>query len=137
MPGVNLGGHRYYPDHIVRRDDLTIALEIKRYTGQSSVLHQVIGQSVIYAQKYGFVIAFIADETRSGRLAQVLNGGSLPADETKILANLWEHHNVKVVCRHVEEVVVSEKDNKTSRSRDLTGLRSAFRRKAGAGHDQT
>lgn len=103
MPCVDLGGHRYYPDHIVLRQDFSVALEIKRYTGQSSVLQQVIGQSVIYAKRYGFVIAFIADVTPEGNLAKQIHAEEQPLNEGWLMSELWWYHNTVVVCRHVRE----------------------------------
>jgi len=50
MPCVKIGGHNYYPDHIIWKNDFTIALDVKRYDGKSSALQQVIGQLVIYSQ---------------------------------------------------------------------------------------
>ena len=103
MPNVQIGGHRYYPDHIIWRNDLTVAFEVKRYTGSSSTLQQIIGQSVIYTQWYGFVVVFIADVTEQGALANRLNANPLHEDDEWLLSQLWWFHNTRVVCRQVKE----------------------------------
>lgn len=103
MPCVEVAGHRYFPDHIILKRDFSIAIEVKRYTGQSSVLQQVVGQSVIYAKRYGFVIAFIADVTKEGNLAKQMNAKEQPDNDVWLLGELWHYHNTAVVCRHVRE----------------------------------
>jgi hypothetical protein len=103
IPRVELGGHAYYPDHIIWRGDLSIAVEVKRYTGQSSVLQQVIGQSIIYAKRYGFVLAFIADVTREGMLARNLHAETQELNDYVLMQELYWYHNTFIVCRHVKE----------------------------------
>lgn len=103
MPCVEIAGHRYFPDHIVLKNGFSIAIEVKRYTGQSSILQQVVGQSVIYAKRYGFVIAFIADVTEAGNLAKQIHADEQPENESWLLSELWWYHNTVVVCRHVRE----------------------------------
>lgn len=103
MPNVQIGGHRYFPDHIVWRNDFTVAFEVKRYTGSSSTLQQIIGQSIIYTQWYGFVVVFIADVTEQGTLANRLNADPLHKDDQWLLSQLWWFHNTSVVCRRVKE----------------------------------
>lgn len=103
VPRIEVGGHKYYPDHIILKRDFSVAFEVKRYTGQSSILQQVVGQSVIYAKRYGFVIAFIADVTEEGNLARQLQSEEQPLNEDWLLSELWWHHNTAVVCRHVRE----------------------------------
>ena len=103
MPCVELAGHHYYPDHIILKRDFSVALEVKRYTGQSSVLQQVVGQSVIYAKRYGFVIAFIADVTPKGSLAKQIHAEEQPLNDDWLMSELWWYHNTAVVCRHVHE----------------------------------
>jgi hypothetical protein len=104
IPRVEVGSHNYYPDHIIWRNDFTIAIEIKRYTGSSSTLQQIIGQSVIYSQSYGFVIVYIADVTEEGNLAKHLNSNPLDKQDDILLRELWWYHNTAVVCRKTKEV---------------------------------
>lgn len=103
MPCVEIGGHRYYPDHIIWRGDLTVAVEVKRYRSDSDTLLQIIGQSIIYAQAYSFVLGFIADATPDGHLAKRVNNLSQDTAEKILCRGLWEHHNIMIVCRHVRE----------------------------------
>jgi len=103
MPRVEAGGHSYYPDHIVLKNDFSIAIEVKRYTGQSSILQQVIGQSMIYSQRYGFVLAFIADVTKDGCLAQQIHREEQAINDEFLHSELWWYHNTAIVCRHVKE----------------------------------
>jgi hypothetical protein len=104
---VEIAHHRYFPDHIIKHGDFTIALEVKRYTGQSSIMQQVIGQSIIYSQRYGFTVAFIADVTKEGQLAAKMNAELQPDNDFYLQSELWHFHNTIVVCRHVKEILRS------------------------------
>ncbi len=94
----------YYPDHIIWRKDFTVAIEIKRYTGSGTTLQQVIGQSVIYSQQYGFVVVYIADVTKEGSLAKHLNSSHLDKQDERLLSELWWYHNTAIVCRKTKEL---------------------------------
>ena len=104
MPRVEIGSHYYYPDHIIWRRDFTMAIEVKRYTGSSATLQQIIGQSVIYSQTYGFVIVYIADVTEEGSLARHLNSQPLDRQDEVLLSELWWYHNTAIVCRKTKEL---------------------------------
>lgn len=107
IPRVELGAHSYYPDHIIWKNDFTVAVEVKRYIGHSSTLQQIIGQSVIYSQWYGFALVFIADSTSEGVLARRLDETTLNEDDEWLLSQLWWYHNTTVVCRRVQERIGS------------------------------
>jgi hypothetical protein len=103
IPCIEIGPHRYYPDHAIVRNDFSIAVEVKRYTGQSSIMQQVVGQSVIYSMRYGFVLVFVADTTEQGLLAQKLHPDRLYENDLALQSELWHFHNTLIVCRHVRE----------------------------------
>ena len=107
IPRVEIGSHSYYPDHIIWRKDFTVAIEIKRYTGLGTTLQQVIGQSVIYSQQYGFAVVYIGDVTEEGKLAKHLNSKSLDMRDELLLSELWWYHNTAIVCRKTKEIITS------------------------------
>lgn len=103
IPKVTIAGHNNYPDHAIWYKDWTIAVEVKLYNGQSSILQQAIGQAMIYAQRYGFIIIFIVDATPDGRLAQSFSEDAAHKyrNEELLRNKLWKYHNIEIVCRHI------------------------------------
>ncbi|MCP3993475.1 MAG: hypothetical protein GY722_00205 [bacterium] len=85
--GVN---HR--PDFEIRVADMLIAVEVKvGKTGQA--IREGLGQSVVYARKYDFVIYLFADTSKT----RALKNSTKKKRERKIIDDFWAFHNTRLV----------------------------------------
>lgn len=69
--------------------DMTIAIEIKRGKKGSSV-REGIGQSVVYASLFDFVVYLYIDTSKEKRIRNSHTGGR----EKELIVSLWENYNI-------------------------------------------
>lgn len=83
-------GAQHRPDFLVKVDGLRFAVEIKRGRNGSSV-REGIGQSLVYALAYDFVIYIFVDTDRSKNIRDSLSG----PQERFLVDKLWTDFNVR------------------------------------------
>lgn len=71
-------------------EGIRIAIEIKK--GQDGgALRSGIGQSVVYSQKYDFVLYFFVDTSDSASIKSAYTG----VDEEDLIKSLWNNYNIR------------------------------------------
>jgi len=71
-------------------DGLRIAIEVKKGS-DGSALRSGIGQSVVYSQKFDFVLYFFVDTSDSASIKSAYTG----IDEEYLIKSLWDNYNIK------------------------------------------
>jgi hypothetical protein len=84
-------GAQHRPDYEIQIFDLLIAIEIKRGKSGQTV-REGLGQSLVYSNKYDFVVYLYVDTSTDKKILKSLQG----AQEEKLLETLWQHHNICV-----------------------------------------
>lgn len=85
-------GTQNRPDMVFEMGDLRIAIEVKRGSTGADV-RAGIGQSLIYATHYDFVITLFIDTSEDKRVHNAQSGSS----EYQFIDNLWKNYNVKFI----------------------------------------
>lgn len=85
-------GTQNRPDMVLEMGDLRIAIEVKRGSTGAD-LRAGIGQSLIYATHYDFVITLFIDTSEDKRVHNAQQG----SNEFQFIDNLWKNYNVKFI----------------------------------------
>lgn len=85
-------GTRNRPDMVVEMNDIKIAIEFKKGK-RGSDLRSGIGQSMIYATHYDFVLYLFVDISDDKRIMNSQGG----VNETGFCADLWDRYNIKFI----------------------------------------
>ena len=89
---ITMFATQHRPDAVLKVNDLTIAIEIKKGKDGSSI-RSGIGQSIIYSKNYDFVI-FVYVDISEGRN---IKNSVTATKEQEVINELWENYNVKFV----------------------------------------
>ena len=85
-------GTQNRPDMVLEINGLKIGIEFKR--GQKgSELRSGIGQSMVYATHYDFVLYLFVDTSDDSRIKNAQTG----VNETEFIDNLWNQYNIKFI----------------------------------------
>jgi len=87
-------GTQNRPDMVLETDGLKIAIEFKKGNKGSS-LRSGVGQSMVYATHYDFVIYLFIDISDDKRIANSI-GSTI---ETEFINMLWKNFNIKFVIK--------------------------------------
>jgi hypothetical protein len=82
-------GTQHRPDFIVKIDSLDVAVEVKKGETGSS-LREGIGQSLVYASTFDFVVYLYVDISKDKKICSSTYGKK----EKNLITNLWENHNI-------------------------------------------
>ena len=82
-------GTQHRPDFVVKIDKLKVAVEVKKGETGSS-LREGIGQSLVYASAFDFVVYLYVDISKDKKIRDAKNG----TQEQALVEELWEDHNV-------------------------------------------
>jgi hypothetical protein len=85
-------GTQNRPDMVFEFGDLRIAIEVKRGASGSD-LRSGIGQSMIYATHYDFVICLFIDTSEDKRVHNARSG----SNEYHFMDTLWKNYNIKFI----------------------------------------
>lgn len=85
-------GTQNRPDMVLEMNGLRIAIEFKR-GGKGSELRSGIGQSMIYATHYDFVIYLFIDTTEDKRIQNSVDS----VNESEFIEELWDRYNIKFI----------------------------------------
>jgi len=80
-------GHR--PDFVVKFNDMSIAVEIKRGNNGSGI-REGIGQSIVYSQMFDFVVYLYIDTSKNKVILNSMNNDI----EDLVVRNLWVNSNI-------------------------------------------
>lgn len=87
-------GTRNRPDMVLDIDGISIAIEFKK--GQrGNDLRSGIGQSMVYATQYDFVIYLFIDTSEDGRI----NNAKTGQIESDFINMLWKNHNIMFIVK--------------------------------------
>lgn len=79
------------PDaELILPEGIRIAIEIKKGQNGES-LRSGIGQSIVYSQKYDFVLYFFVDTSDAASIKSAYSG----VDEGNLINSLWKNYNIK------------------------------------------
>ena len=81
-------GTQHRPDFVVKIDRLSVAVEVKKGETGSS-LREGIGQSLVYASAFDFVVYLYVDISKDKKIRDSMNG----KQEQELINDLWESHN--------------------------------------------
>ena len=82
-------GTQQNPDFIVKIESLAVAVEVKKGETGSS-LREGIGQSLVYASTFDFVVYLYVDISKDKKICSSTYGKK----EKNLITNLWENHNI-------------------------------------------
>ena len=81
-------GTQHRPDFVVKIDRLSGAVEVKKGETGSS-LREGIGQSLVYASAFDFVVYLYVDISKDKKIRDSMNG----TQEQELINDLWDSHN--------------------------------------------
>jgi len=84
-----LFGVQHRPDFVIKMDDYSIAVEVKRGANGSSI-RDGIGQAVCYGKCYDYVVYLFIDTSSDKRIRNSIK----QEVEASIIEELWHNHNV-------------------------------------------
>jgi len=87
-------GTQNRPDMVLESDGLKIAIEFKKGDKGSS-LRSGVGQSMVYATHYDFVIYLFIDTSNDKRIVNSIGG----TNESAFIDTLWDNYNIKFVIK--------------------------------------
>tara|TARA_Y100001934_G_scaffold7805_1_gene10533 strand:- start:80 stop:622 length:543 start_codon:yes stop_codon:yes gene_type:complete len=82
-------GTQHRPDFVVKIDKLKVAVEVKKGESGSS-LREGIGQSLVYASEFDFVVYLYVDISKDKKIRDSMGG----SQEQELINDLWDSHNV-------------------------------------------
>ena len=82
-------GTQHRPDFVVKIDKLKVAVEVKKGESGSS-LREGIGQSLVYASAFDFVVYLYVDISKDKKIRDSMSG----SQEQELVNDLWDSHNV-------------------------------------------
>jgi hypothetical protein len=82
-------GTQHRPDFVVKIDKLKVAVEVKKGESGSS-LREGIGQSLVYASAFDFVVYLYVDISKDKKIRDSMGG----SQEQELINDLWDSHNV-------------------------------------------
>jgi len=82
-------GTQHRPDFVVKIDRLKVAVEVKKGESGSS-LREGIGQSLVYASEFDFVVYLYVDISKDKKIRDAKMGDH----EQELIEDLWDSHNV-------------------------------------------
>ena len=85
-------GTRNRPDMVVEMNDIKIAIEFKK-GARGTDLRAGIGQSIIYATHYDFVLYLFIDTSEDKRIQNAQGG----VNEQAVCKELWDNYNIKFI----------------------------------------
>ncbi len=83
-------GTQHRPDFLIQLGDLDIGIELKKGDSGASI-REGLGQSLVYAHEYEFVIYIFVDTSPNKKIQKSLKG----ENERMFLESLWQIYNIK------------------------------------------
>jgi len=85
-------GTQNRPDMVLEINGLKIGIEFKRGK-KGAELRSGIGQSMVYATHYDFVLYLFIDTNNDSRIKNAQTG----VNETEFIDHLWDQYNIKFI----------------------------------------